>query len=346
MQASVRASRASNDIQSITTTDDAIIGDANTDVAIDGDNKGNATTDGEKTDDAAVSDTNTDNAATGEDNTGKAIIGEASTVHVPLPPHSKRKAKDPSQIKIFSKHAIPIAEPSTGDLLPDGHDTMKTSGHMVDLSDVHIYEFLIQGAPNPCDLEGIEEDQLLEIQQNIQDKLKQRDEERERNITKRMKQYEEKYDFINKVLLESVMYIIEMTKNDHPTALAKVKSADKMVMLPPLFDGSKPEVAKQHYERFNQYIKFQTKSGNIKDPIAEIIELFEHTLDKKALVWFQEHKDKFVDVTTLKTMFLQRYNQWGKTERDQLQSWSILTSDPRKTDVNEHIDLINTLGDM
>ena len=103
---------------------------------------------------------------------------------------------------------------------------------------------------------------------------------------------------------------------------------------------------KQHYERFNQYIKFQTKSGNIRDPIAEAIELFEHTLDKKALVWFQEHKDKFVDVTTLKMMFLQRYNPWGKTKRDQLQSWNILTFDPQKTDVDEHIDLINTLGNM
>ena len=75
-----------------------------------------------------------------------------------------------------------------------------------------------------------------------------------------------------------------MTRTDHPTAAAKVKSGDKMVMLPPLFDGSKSEVAKQHYERFNQYIKFQTKSGNIRDPIAEAIELFEHTLDKKVLV--------------------------------------------------------------
>ena len=28
-----------------------------------------------------------------------------------------------------------------------------------------------------------------------------------------------------------------------------------MVMLPPLFDGTKPEMAKQHYERFNQYTK-------------------------------------------------------------------------------------------
>ena len=99
-----------------------------------------------------------------------------------------------------------------------------------------------------------------------------------------------------------------MTKPNHSAVASRVKSADKMVIVPPLFDGTKPEVAKQHYERFNQYIKFQTKSGNIRDPISEAIELFEHTLDKKALVWFQEHKNKFVDLTTLKTMFLQRYN--------------------------------------
>ena len=176
---------------------------------------------------------------------------------------------------------------------------------------------MIKGAPNPPDLEGIEEDQLIQIQQNIQDKLKQNDEKREKNIAKSMKQYEEKYDFINKALLE-VAHITEMTQTNHSMVSAKVKSTDKMVMLPPLFDGTKPEVAKQHYERFNQYIKFHTKSSNIKDPIIEAIELFEHTLDKKALVWFQEHKDKFVDLTTLKIMFLQRYNPWGKTKRDQL----------------------------
>ena len=117
-------------------------------------------------------------------------------------------------------------------------------------------------------------------------------------------------------------------------------------MLPPLFDGTKPEVAKQHYERFNQYIKFQMKSGNIRDPVSEAIELFEHTLDKKVLVWFQEHKDKFVDLTTLKTMFLQRYNPWGKSKQEQLQSWNILMFDPQKMDVDEHIDLVDTLGDM
>ena len=45
-------------------------------------------------------------------------------------------------------------------------------------------------------------------------------------------------------------------------------------------------------------------------------------------------------------MFLQRYNPWGKTKREQLQSWNILSFNPKTTDIDEHIDLINTLGDM
>ena len=130
---------------------------------------------------------------------------------------------------------------------------------------------------------GIEEDKILEIHRAFQQKLKERDAERERNITKKIQEYEQKYDFINKALLESMAQITEMTKPDHSAATAGVKSADKMVMLPPLFDGTKPEVAKQHYERFNQYIKFQMKSGNIRDPIGEAIELYEHTLDKKSI---------------------------------------------------------------
>ena len=56
------------------------------------------------------------------------------------------------------------AETSIGDSLPSEITTAKSSGHTFDPTDVRIYEFLIQGAPNPCDLEGIEEDQLLEIQ--------------------------------------------------------------------------------------------------------------------------------------------------------------------------------------
>ena len=52
--------------------------------------------------------------------------------------------------------------------------------------------------------------------------------------------------------------------------------------------------------------------------MKEAIELFEHTVDKKALIQFQQHKADFKDLTTMKNMFLARYNPWGKSKRDQL----------------------------
>ena len=76
----------------------------------------------------------------------------------------------------------------------------------------------------------------------------------------------------------------ELTKMDNRQPVGKIKPTDKMVMMPSLFDGTKPEMSKQHYERFNLY--FQTKSGHLTDPVREAIDLFEHTLDKTALVWF------------------------------------------------------------
>ena len=192
----------------------------------------------------------------------------------------------------------------------------------------------------------MDEDRLLELQNAVQEQLHQRDEERERNITKRVQEFEKTFDFVNSHLLKGVATMAKLTKTDNRQPIGKIKPTDKMVMMPSLFDGTKPETSKPHYERFNLYINFQTKSGHLTDPIGEAIDLFEHTLDKTALVWFQMNRSKFKDLTTLKMMFLQRYNPWRKTKREQLQSWNILSFDPKKTDVDEHIDLINTLGDM
>ena len=219
LQVNRRANSASNDTQSITNTNDEIINDNNTDAIIDventdnaaidaentdnaaidaentdnaaidaenidnavinADNISNAATDGVKSDDAVMSDNNTDNATTGDGNMDNTATGETSTVHVSLPLRYGGKTKDRSKIKTSTKCTPTIAEPLISDPLPNENTTAKASGHTVDPTDVHIYEVLIQGAQNPHDLEGIEEDQLLEIQCNIQDKLKQRDEERE-----------------------------------------------------------------------------------------------------------------------------------------------------------------------
>ena len=273
-------------------------------------------------DNPAMSDNDSPHATPGNDNAEDSELGENSTEEVPSPLIYGRKTNNPAKVKTSKRHrpvkVTPLESP-TGNPHVDKDTTGKTNTYVFDPTDVRIHEFFFEGTPNPKDLEGVEEDKILAEHRTFQQKLKERDAERERNITKKTQEYEQKYDFINKALLESVAQITEMTKPDHSAAAPMVKSADKMVILPPLFDGTKPEVVEQHYERFNQYIEFQTKSGNIRDLIGEAIELFEHTLDKKALVWFQEHKDKFVDLTTLKTMFLQRYIPWGKMKRDQLQ---------------------------
>ena len=216
----------------------------------------------------------------------------------------------------------------------------------IGIDDIGIFEFIFYGLPELPELEGIDEDRLRELQNAIQEQLHQRDEERERNITKRVQEFKKTFEFVNSHLLKGVATMAELTKTDNRQPMGKIKPTDKMVMMPSLFDGTKPAMSKQHYERFNLYINFQTKSGHLTDPVGEAIDLFEHTLDKTALVWFQMNRSKFKDLTMLKMMFLQRYNPWGKTKREQLQSWNILSFNPKTIDVDEHINLINTLGDM
>ena len=269
-------------------------------------------------------------------------------------PHNKKVTKA-SQIKMSQNKGDKANKGNLDTLLGDpmvntkkGTYKAKEKGQKdtIGINDIGIFEFIFQGPLNPPDLEGMDEDRLRELQNAVQEQLCQRDEERERNITKRVQEFEKTFDFVNSHLLKGVATMAKLTKTDNRQPIGKIKPIDKMVMMPSLFDGMKPEMSKQHYERFNLYINFQTKSGHLTDPIGEAIDLFKHTLDKTTLVWFQTNRSKFKDLTTLKTMFLQRYNPWGKTKREQLQSWNILSFDPKKTDVDEHIDLINTLGDM
>ena len=64
------------------------------------------------------------------------------------------------------------------------------------------------------------------------------------------------------------------------------------------------------------------------------------------MIWFQKQKSEFMDLTTLKNMFLARYNPWGKTKREQWQLSNNLSFDPQKNGIDEQIDFILTLGNM
>ena len=268
------------------------------------------------------------------------------------PPH--KKATKDSQIKKSHKKGKKANKGNPDTLLGDpvantatGIEKAREKGQKdkIGIDDTGTFEFIFYGLPELPELEGVDEDRLRELQHAVQEQLHQRDEERERNITKRVQEFKKTFDFVNSHLLKGVATMAELTKTDNRQHMGKIKPTDKMVMMPSLFDSTKPATSK-HYERFNLYINFQTKSGHLTDPVGEAIDLFEHTLDKTALVWFQMNRSKFKDLTMLKMMFLQRYNLCGKTKREQLQSWNILSFNPKNTDVDEHIDLTNTLGNM
>ena len=103
----------------------------------------------------------------------------------------------------------------------------------IGIDDIGIFEFIFQGLPNPPDLEGIDEDRLFELQNAVQEQLCKRDKERERNITT--------FDFVNSHLLKGVATMAKLTKMDNRQPIGKIKPTDKMIMMPSLFDGTKPE---------------------------------------------------------------------------------------------------------
>ena len=157
--------------------------------------------------------------------------------------------------------------------------TEKGQKDKMGIDDIGIIEFIFHGLPEPPELEGIDEDRLRELQNAIQEQLHQRDGERERNITKRVQEFEKTFDFVNSHLLKGVVTMAKLTNTDNRQPMGKIKPTDKMVMMLSLFDGTKSATSKQHYKRFNLYINFQTKSGQLTDPVEEAIDLFEHTLD-------------------------------------------------------------------
>ena len=85
----------------------------------------------------------------------------------------------------------------------------------IGINDIGIYEFVFKGLPNLPDLEDVDEDILFELQRNIQEQLHKRDKETERNITKRVQEFEKTFDFVNSHLFKGVATMAELTKTDN-----------------------------------------------------------------------------------------------------------------------------------
>ena len=92
----------------------------------------------------------------------------------------------------------PIANTTTG----IEKANQKGQKDKIGINHIAIFEFIFTGLPELPELEGIDEDRLRELQNAVQEQLCQRDEERERNITKRVQEFKKTFDFVNSHLLK------------------------------------------------------------------------------------------------------------------------------------------------
>ena len=143
---------------------------------VDTDNINNAETEIDKSEDIIMSDDNDYNPAMSDKDSPYAISsdenvensepGEKGTEDVPSPLIYGRKMNKSTKVKTSKRHrpirVTPLQSPM-GNPHVDKHTTGKAKSHAFDPTNVQVYEFFIEGAPNPKDLEGVDEDQLLAI---------------------------------------------------------------------------------------------------------------------------------------------------------------------------------------
>ena len=120
----------------------------------------------------------------------------------PRPQRSKGKASHPDQMKSLKKNRKmprvsgnatvpndPPMDPDTPDediLIGDLIDPEDDSDYQLGPDELGIYTFFLKGEGNPPDLLGIEDDQLLAIQNDLHERMKASDEARERAISKKV----------------------------------------------------------------------------------------------------------------------------------------------------------------
>ena len=126
---------------------------------------------------------------------------------------SCKKETEATNAKIGKEDTLlgdPVANTANG----TENEKEKGQKDKIGIDDIDIFEFVFKGLPELPELEGIDEDRLRELQSAIQEQLCKRDEERERNITKRVQEFEKTFDFVNSHLLKGVATMAELTKLD------------------------------------------------------------------------------------------------------------------------------------
>ena len=114
-----------------------------------------------------------------KDNAENDEEGENSTEEVPSPLIYGRKINDPTKVKSSKRRrpvkVTPLESPMGNpqkDKDTEATDTLNT--FIFNPNDVRIHSFFLEGESEGKELEGIEEEKLLEIHRTFQQKLKER----------------------------------------------------------------------------------------------------------------------------------------------------------------------------
>ena len=198
---------ANNDVNATTNAEDTDIEPTDTDninmAEIDNDKSeienDKSEIENDKSEDIVMSDNNDDNPAMSDNDSPHTIpgnnaedseLGENSTEEVPSHLIYGRKTNDPTKVKTSKRCRLikvtPLESPM-GNPHMDKDTTGKTNTYVFDPTDMQIHEFFFEGALNPKDLEGVEEDKILAIHRTFQQKLKERDAEEREILQKRYK---------------------------------------------------------------------------------------------------------------------------------------------------------------
>ena len=102
------------------------------------------------------------------------------------------------------------------------------------------------------------------------------------------------------------------------------------------FTGQDKKLAKRHWAEFSKYLDYQNQQGTIPRDLAhlpKIKSMFKLTLQDLALGWFETEAPTLLTEDQMKQSFLERFNPWGDTRRQQQDAWNKLKFDMTKDDV-------------
>ena len=146
------------------------------------------------------------------------------SINRPRPYKSKGKAPHPDHIKRSQKgrrmartHNDALSDPQTDestqdeDILTGDNDIVLDDGEEpLGPGKIGLYTFFFEGHDNSPDLMGIDDDQLLAIQNDLRERLKARDKERERAVTRKLHELEQKHELqmpnFSSILLKFLSY--------------------------------------------------------------------------------------------------------------------------------------------